>query len=445
VVVKDIMRTLAEARPAHLDAGHPDGATRERELRRAFAETSEASEPLAPPLSPPLVRPSGPPLSPADLRRRHRTRLSVAIGSTVAGVAAVAVAVAVAGHDVRPRPPKPQAKPNPMAALLAAADRAEQGTAGRFWYTDRVSSSAFLTKAGYAVTGASDERFRVIARRGLSTEDTRGLPSWPMTAADHAAWRAAGSPSRFHVWANDHYDDFSTTRSFPTGAAPLWQRSTTTNNWTFPGTPVTRRVPPNKELTVAQVQELPSDPARLGTIFFPPMEPLPPLTPETFFRTDWNQLGHMIDGAGELFTFPLPPRVRAGLMRTLAAQPGIHSFGTVTDVFGRTGIAVGVNEPDQEPRDKIGKNSKPVDDKPGAPLRPEKVGWAKAPYGSREVVIFDPKTGAYLGSERILTRPGGEYAKQRPGFVIYFDLLRASGWSDHRPSPPHALPGGSHP
>lgn len=426
------MRRLAEARPAHLDDGGPDAGTRARELGRVFAQPSGVPEV-------PLVQSSGPPLAPAVLARRHRVRMSVALGTGVAGVMAVALAVAVVGHDPR-RPQRPQSTPTVKSALLTAADRAEQAPIGRVWYVDRVFSSVFLTKAGYGVTGAGGEDFSVteVKDNGLTTQDARDLPSWPVTAADRAAWRAAGSPPGFHVWANDHYDDFSTTKAFMTTGA--WAREMSKKNSPFSVSPVTGLPTPDKSMTVAQLQKLPSDPARLTTIFFPPMKPLPPLTVDNVYTTDWSRSTHMIQEVGMICAYPLPPKVRAGLMRALAAQPGVQEYGTVTDAFGRTGIAVGVEEPDRRVWHKAGKNAKPINGEPGAPDRPGKVGWEKAPYGSRDQLIFDPKTGEYLGNETVLTRPGGEYAKQKPGFVIYFDLVRKSGWTDHRPSRPHALP-----
>jgi hypothetical protein len=406
----DIMRRLAEARPAELDGdGHPDEATSARELGRAFAQARQK----------------------APRRRRGRVFLP-AMGTGAAAVTAVALVVALGGGGAQP-PRTPRLALSDKTALLAAADRVEQRPAGAYWYTDVVQASTFLTKAGYAISGAVQENFAVttVRGKGSSTLEVRDLPPRPLTSADETAWRAAGSPSKFHVWAGDHYDDFFIRR---TGA---WTRLSSSTG-RFAVGPVTVNRGPDRSMTVAQLQKLPSDRGQLAKMFFPPMKPLPPLTADNVYTTDWTRVRHMIMEIGLICAYPLPPKVRAGLMRALAAQPGIHNFGTVTDAFGRTGIAVGADDPDQRVWYKIAKNAKdPMD---GSPVKPSKVGWAKAAYGTREQLIFDAKTGEYLGDETVLTRPGGPYAKQKPGFVLVSTMVHRSGWTNRKPSPPTRLP-----
>ena len=405
----DIMRRLAEARPAELDrGGQPDEATCARELGRAFAQARQK----------------------APRRRRGRVLLP-AMGTGVAAVTAVALVAGLGGGGPRPRQ-APRLALSDKTALLAAADRVEQRPAGAYWYTDRVQASTFLTKAGYAISGAAQEDFAVttVRGKGSTTFNTRELPSRPLTAADETAWRAAGSPSKFHVWAGDHYDDFSTR----TGA---WIHLSSSAG-RFAVGPVTVNRGPASSMTVAQLQKLPSDPVQLAKIFFPPMKPLPPLTVDNVYTTDWSPVRHMIMEVGLICAYPLPPKVRAGLMRALAAQPGIHNFGTVTDALGRTGIAVGADDPDQRVSYKIAKNARdPMD---GSPVKPSKVGWVKAEFGTREQLIFDARTGEYLGDESVLTRPGGEYAKQKPGLVTSYTMIHRSGWTNRKPSPPGRLP-----
>jgi hypothetical protein len=112
--------------------------------------------------------------------------------------------------------------------------------------------------------------------------------------------------------------------------------------------PVTLATGPDDMETVAQLQNLPTDPARLEKRFFPPMKPLPPLTVDNVYTVDWSPQVHMVQEIGAISAYPLPPKVRAGFMRALAAQPGIRDYGTVTDAFGRRGIAVGYDSPDRE-------------------------------------------------------------------------------------------------
>jgi hypothetical protein len=51
-----------------------------------------------------------------------------------------------------------------------------------------------------------------------------------------------------------------------------------------------------------------------------------------------------------------------------------------------------------------------------------------------------PVTGALLAQEVQLTRPGGAYAQQRPGFVIYYLAVRSAGWTNAKLTPPAQPP-----
>jgi hypothetical protein len=64
----------------------------------------------------------------------------------------------------------------------------------------------------------------------------------------------------------------------------------------------------------------------------------------------------------------------------------------------------------------------------------------KMPYGSQLQLLFDLKTGKYLGDQQVLTRPGGEYASLKPGFVIRYGVTSGSGWTNKKPTQPAKLP-----
>jgi hypothetical protein len=115
--------------------------------------------------------------------------------------------------------------------------------------------------------------------------------------------------------------------------------------------------------------------------------------------------------AGLMFC-PVPPKVRAGLIRALATQPGVHSIGHDTDPLGRHGVALASG--DQASGDKQGT------------------------YRSRSVAVFDERTGALLSIQEELTEPGGEYAEMKPGFILDYETVRSAAWTGTKPGRPSA-------
>ncbi|MQY04923.1 CU044_5270 family protein [Actinomadura macrotermitis] len=338
--------------------------------------------------------------------RRRRWRLKAGIGLVAVGAAA-SVAIALTGPGGgggTPGAPHAQVDLD-REAVLAAASKAEQVPAGKYWYSDHITGQSYImrTKAGtYAIAGAHTEFFRWAgARKGMGEGFWgRDLPARPLTAADEAVWKRDGSPKSFRVWSNDHYYTY-------TAAATDWKvdRPSAIGGGTF------------GRLTTRQVHDLPSDPAALAARFLKPKpgdaKGLALNTPRLKVLT----VGTLLE------ELPVSPAVRAGLMRALARQPGIHPIGKVTDLLGRTGVALASD-----------------------PVRNTATGEFGAPkaeqgtFSSRAVIVFDQKTGALLGQHEELVEPGGPYRAQRPGFVINYVLVRGLGWAESQPKPPARLP-----
>jgi hypothetical protein len=300
--------------------------------------------------------------------------------------------------------------PTVQSPFLEAANRAELLPTGKYWFTDQIQGQSYLVKEGYAITGAHSETFEWTAVKagGGNLFYGRDLPARPLTKEDEIAWRRAGSPSAFRVWSNDHYGTYTT-------GAGRWQadvpQARAGGSFFVPGS--------KGAMTPAEVQNLPTDPGELTKIFFSPPSKRGHLKDKWF-----NDPAHVILKAGQAFgAVPLPPKVRAGLMRALAAQPGVKNLGIVTDPLGRRGVAIGADWSDARPTLKGGKPA-----------------WEPMGYGSREELIFDVKTGEYLGDQKVLTRPGGEYRTRKPGFIINYWLERRSGWTNEKPVPPKSLP-----
>jgi hypothetical protein len=355
--------------------------------------------------------------------RRSRPRLRWGLGGGVVAVgAAAAVALALVGGNT-PAPPRPSGpvRLDDKGLVLAAAEKAEQQPAGNYWHTDVVQGQSFIVrpKTGtYAITGALDEMFSWWGAKSGMGEGHYGrdLAARPATERDTALWRKAGSPSSFHVWAGDHYDNYTTK----------------TQKWQMDGPE--RGTDPHggghfvgaAGKSVEDLQNLPTDSAKLAEMFLSDKalgERLSPMGKRAPVprRIPPAVRVHM---AGALAAAPVPPKVRAGLMRAAAGQPGVHAIGRDTDPLRRQGVALASDDT--------------------ASTWTGEYGGTKADrgtYRSRLVIIFDQHTGAMLSEQEELTKPGGPYAEMKPGFIIDYVAYRSTGWTDDKPTtPPAALP-----
>ncbi|WP_192808805.1 CU044_5270 family protein, partial [Actinomadura montaniterrae] len=335
--------------------------------------------------------------------------------------AAAAVAVATIGSPGSPDSPgaaRPPAGSIDLGkqAVLAAATKAEQAPTGRYWYTDQLDGQSYIVRArtgAYAIAGAQSESFSWHGATSGTGEGyyLRDLPARPLTPQDEALWRKAGAPSSFRV----RTDGGSTTYT------------TKATNWRSDGPEAGIDPRGGGEFlgkSAEELRKLPSDPSALARIFLgdaemgnalgmPPASGRKPNPGQAAYAKVWR-VASLLGGA------PLTPKVRAGLMRALAAQPGVQAIGHVTDPLGRRGVALASAE-----RTTPGPAGPKGD--PGG-------------YRSRQVIVFDEGTGALLSVQDTLTRPGGEYAGMKPGFIISYSASRATNWTDAKPKPPAKLP-----
>ncbi|MEV5709922.1 CU044_5270 family protein [Actinoallomurus sp. NPDC052274] len=351
---------------------------------------------------------------------RHRLpRLRWALPGLGLVAAATAVALAVGSTGGGPTRPAPTSSLplDGKAVFLAAAEKAENQPMGGYWYSDQVSGASYLIKGGYAVIGAHSETFEwTSAAKGDGGRFYgRDLPMRPATPEDEAAWRRAGAPTSVRVMSNGHPMTY-------TREAGRWQED---KGGRRPGGRFL--VGRGEGLTMQEVLRLPTDPETLTRRFLafaprrraegPPGGGNPGPAPI-------SNAYQLVLAANLLKDAPLPPKVRAGVMRALVARPGVHTIETATDALGRQGVALAVDQPSWGWRPG-----------PGGKLVRKDDG-----YRTQEQLIFDKETGALLAEQSVLLTPGGEYRSRKPGFVIDYLLMRSSGWTERKPSPPSALP-----
>jgi hypothetical protein len=345
--------------------------------------------------------------------RRSLPRLRWGLGGVVAAGTAATVAITLAGGKA-PAPTGPVILDN-RSAILVAAENAERQPMGRYWHADQIQGQSYIMrpKTGtYAITGALTETFAWWgAKSGMGKASFgRDLPAHPLTARDAVLWRRAGSPSSFRVWSSDRHHTY-------TAKATKWQADT-------PDARGGGNFLDGK--SVEDLQNLPTAPAKLAEMFLSqtelskaaglaPGRKLQQLEP----RFKVVRVATLLEAA------PIPPKVRAGLMRALTAQPGVHEIGRTTDPLGRQGVALAS---DDRPTTVTGEFGTPKAE--------------QGTYRSRAVIIFDESTGALLSQQEELTTPGGPYAEMKPGFVINYWTDRSAQWTDTKPKPPGELPFG---
>ncbi|MGS2618429.1 CU044_5270 family protein [Micromonospora sp. LZ34] len=385
---RDLVRLLSEARPRRLD---PDPGRID----------------LAAIMSCPPDDPAG-----LAVRRASRRRLMLAAGlapTLAAGVLAVAVVYdrpaatpparsgpAVAQQPVPTEQPVPSQRPvTAQQFLLAAAEQVDQGaaTSGRYWV--RKIEDGLVRQVGPA--GA---RYDVVERHGTEywhASDPRDgsclvsqhLGAVPATAADEAAWRRDGSPTRWTERDPDLPDPIVIEAA--AGPTEVIDARPPRPRRGMGGTPRETFMVGGMPMTLAELSALPADPAALKAALLRARGAKGSVTVRQAFLF-WS--------AKELlFDVPATPRVRAAAYRLLADLDGVTLLGPVEDRHGRAGMA---------------------------------VAYTRRGDGGNLVqirLIVDPGTGQALAEES--WDLGGSGAA--PGKLARYTLVRSAGWTDEAP------------
>ena len=276
----------------------------------------------------------------AESRRRARRRLSWTLavaGTAVAAAAAVAAfgVIVPLGGGERQDAPVISLGPG-RAVLLAAAETAAAERAGRdrYWHVRKLLR----------------ER-----PAGAETATERLTELW--AAEDGRAWQYQGR------YQGSRQEPGRTGE--PGGATPGLARVDGVPPFSMNG----------RRLTVAQIQALPSDVARLTA-----------WVRRTIGDDDPGVLADALSGL--LWTKPSPPKVRAAAYRALADLPNVRYLGAATDELGRAGEAFSFG------------------------LGPR-----------RRTLIIDPETSQVLSAT---LSPG-------PGAGEQVEVVLEAGWTDRRP------------
>jgi hypothetical protein len=261
-----------------------------------------------------------------------------------------------------------------------------------------MSRTTLLRRFGHAGNRYTLEELTVTEK--WTTHDGRtwlGRRQWvrPKTAADAAAWRRDGSPSRWCTGKTD--TDPPVPICFRT--APGISSLTRLGHGTF-------ELVEGRDMTFGQLQRLPGD-ARVLRSRFVRMarHDLDPSAGAAV--VDLNVENELAD---LIINPPVPPAVRAAAFRALATMPHVTSTGPTHDELGRAGVGI---------RMRFGTKSIVAQDD-GGPAR-----LMTGPFS--RTLIIDPATSHVLADELA----GGDAANPF-GETLILD----SAWTNGRPHVP---------
>ncbi|GII58446.1 hypothetical protein Pth03_68350 [Planotetraspora thailandica] len=308
---------IARLRPARLDEMADEGYRRRRsaDLARAFAT----------------------PRTPLPTRRfsmPRRRPLLLITGTAVAGLAAAVIAVpsltsggGAPGHAVNTVVAGPTLL-DARTILLSAAESAarEPATTGRYWYTlDRTTQRV--------------DRIAVKPGSGKSPK-VQKLPFTASVSTSQESWTARSAEDRTRTITGI---DFKTAFDSPAdetkwkdmGSPALYGGTgrPQVNNYDMP----MKFIIGQQQVSMAELAKLPTTEAGLDKELrrryqADVNDPKNPLQ-GTYLEYVWGT-------AQDLLAGPVSPGTRAALYRVLADQPGLTLAGTVTDPFGRSGMAI---------------------------------------------------------------------------------------------------------
>ena len=366
----DVMKTLADARPTRLD---PPGTA-----PLPFALTEVAA--------------------PARPARRLRAAALIPAGGLAAAAVAAVVVVAIDPGAPAPGGAGTSAEavrpPTASRILLAAAERTgrEDPGAGKYLVVRTESGSVITVGTGtdtYAMTARSSNE-TWLSRSGTAPNRFvfQSLGMTPLTPADAAAWRAAGSPDRVPVGKPLPSGELGPAHPVSIAGGP--RQSSAPDGAAVYAIGATN-------VTLRDLEKLPADPAALRTALLKHFNGGGGDLPTD--RDEW-----LLSVASGLITeVPVGAPVRAAAFRLVAGLPGVRTLGEVADQRGRKGQGFAFTS-------------------------------VSAVGGSIEHrFVIDPATGRALGQESRVLRPAGTTARHAPGSLLYYSVVLKQWSTDATP------------
>ncbi|OUC96809.1 hypothetical protein [Streptosporangium minutum] len=355
-----------------------------------------AALPDAPPPTPEAVARARARLTTHEVRRRRHPTWTLIIGASMATTAVIA-AVALAATLLAPAPPSVLGTPKTGEhLLLELADRVEKlspGT-GAYWRVQGTDVSRYLvgkeSKRYWIASKGNSVQWTPRKPGGLYVEGYESSGVRPDTPEDEKTWRKQGSPKRWGLSTCES----SSPGCVPTVLAdkPSRRQYRIMGHVTDPGM---------AGLTIAELDALPTDPARLRER----LEVYRKGDQKRGITRSWKEF--LRQAMLDLAIMPAPPGVRATLLRLYTGQPEAKTAREDNDPLGRPTVAVDLGD---EGRVQLGTRAVPV----------------------KREIFLDPRTGEGMALRVVTTAAEGGFPK---GTVVSYRGVEM-GWTDERPRLP---------
>lgn len=361
-----------------------------------------AALPDAPPPTPEAVARARARLTTHGVRRRRHPTWTLIIGASMA-TAAVITAVALAATLLAPAPPSVLETPKTGEhLLLELADRVEKlspGT-GAYWRVQGTRVRRYLVgtePTRYWIASRGEVRQWTPRKPGaLYVQETESSGIRPDTPQDEKIWRKQGSPDR---WRLPECESFSSLSCPPTTLDDKRSRREYRIIGDVPD-------PGVGGLTIAELDALPTDPARLRER----LEGYRKAEQKRGIKRSWEEF--LRAAVRDMAVVPASPGLRAALLRLYVEQPGAEVAREDSDPLGRPAIAIAID----------------LGTKGGGYFQ---LGTRMVPI-TREILL-DPRTGEGMAERAVTTNAEGRFPK---GTVVHYMVVDKMGWTDERPKLP---------
>jgi hypothetical protein len=384
----DVLQQLATARPAYLDAP-ADPQVRQAHLSQALSE-------------PGLGLGDGRTKRPMHLRPGARLVFGLTAAATVAAI--TVVTTGVHGSTSPPVASTQTAQPatgqtedvSASKILLLAADHVLTAPAsGKYWRTSTELVSLDLAgpdKDPYRMRYSGPAQDWAARSDSASSWSVgHGFTYTPATAADRAAWKRDGSPKTLSIHTIGKDGKADRLNGVPvTDKEYVVDRNNPDSSVFSIG---------GKDISMHAVRRLPSDPAELTTVLMRNYQGTG-YTPKGMVKVTKDQW--LFSSATDVLTLPVAPEVRASAYKILAGLTSVQNLGSVTDLKGRTGNAVAIDESYSEGVSQIR-------------------------------LVIDPKTGLLLAQETRVVKPVAAMSWLKPTDVWQATVIDSAGWTNDKP------------